>query len=86
VAPFGYLVPWAGVRYAAGIITILFQGSIILSGNLSWLNWLTIVIAISCFDDRAISFLIPGPSPGGRGELDALALPHQVAVWALGWW
>src|SRR5436189_3868404 len=40
VAPFGYFVPLGAVRNAAGIITVLFQGTLILSGNLSWLNWL----------------------------------------------
>lgn len=43
-------------RHSAGLLTIIFQGILILSGNLSWLNWLTIVIAISCFDDS----LLPG--------------------------
>ena len=41
------------MRQGAGVITTALQGMLILSGNFSWLNWLTIVIAISCFDDRA---------------------------------
>ncbi|HEY2806788.1 MAG TPA: lipase maturation factor family protein [Gemmatimonadales bacterium] len=76
VAPFGYLVPFARIRYAAGIITIVFQGLLILSGNLSWLNWLTIVIAISCFDDRALAHIVPVHA----GLLHPIALPHQVAL------
>jgi len=50
VVPFGYLVPGI-VGYAAGAITIVFQLTLILSGNLSWLNYITIVLAFSCFDD-----------------------------------
>jgi len=79
VAPFGYLVPLRRVRYAAGIVTIVFQGVLILSGNLSWLNWLTIVIAISCFDDRALARVLPVHA----GALAPLAFPHQLAVTAL---
>jgi hypothetical protein len=50
VVPFGILVPGV-VGYAAGAITIVFQLTLILSGNLSWLNYITIVLALSCFDD-----------------------------------
>lgn len=76
VAPLGYLVPVAWVRRAAGIITVVFQATIILSGNLSWLNWLTIVIAISCFDDRLLARVLPIHV----GPLQPLAIPHQVAL------
>ena len=38
-------------RHIAGVIIILFQINIILSGNLSFLNWLTIIPALACFDD-----------------------------------
>jgi hypothetical protein len=40
------------VRLVAGGLFVVFQVSLILSGNLSFLNWLTIVPAIACFDDR----------------------------------
>ncbi len=79
IAPFGYLVPFRPIRYSAGIITIAFQGMLILSGNLSWLNWLTIVIAISCFDDRILARVLPVHA----GALEPLALPHQVAITVL---
>ena len=74
-APFGYLVPIANVRRAAGVITVLFQGSIIVSGNLSWLNWLTVVVAMSCFDDGMLSAIFSRPA-----ALQPLAAPHQIAV------
>lgn len=41
ILPFAYFVPQP-VAAIAGFITLLFQGVLILSGNLSWLNWLTV--------------------------------------------
>ncbi len=38
-------------RIIAGICTIVFQFVLILSGNLSWLNWLTIALSLFCLDD-----------------------------------
>jgi len=78
IAPFGYLIPVANVRRVAGIATVLFQASIIVSGNLSWLNWLTIVVAMSCFDDAMLSKIFSRPE-----ALHPLATPHQIAVGAL---
>ncbi|HEU5053956.1 MAG TPA: lipase maturation factor family protein [Hanamia sp.] len=50
LAPF--FVFWPRIaRTVAGIIIVLFQFNIILSGNLSFLNWLTIIPALACFDD-----------------------------------
>ncbi|XP_046522003.1 lipase maturation factor 1 isoform X2 [Equus quagga] len=37
---------------------------LIISGNLSFLNWLTIVPSIACFDDATLGFLFPS-GPGG---------------------
>jgi len=39
------------------VITIIFQGTIFASGNLSWLNALTGVLALSCFDDQTLGWL-----------------------------
>jgi hypothetical protein len=58
VVPFGVFGP-KRVRYAAGSVIILFQICLILSGNLSFLNWLTIVITLSCFDDDVFRALAP---------------------------
>jgi len=44
------------VRHFAGICLILFQVILIISGNLSFLNWLTITIALACFDDKFFGF------------------------------
>lgn len=58
VVPFGFFFP-APISWIAGGFTILFQFILILSGNLSWLNWLTIVVAISCFNNAFFAYLIP---------------------------
>src|SRR3954462_7232725 len=56
VVPFGFFLPqpYAGI---AGLFTIVFQLLLIIGGNLSWLNWLTLVLAISTLDDRFLSWL-----------------------------
>uniref|UniRef100_W5M135 Lipase maturation factor n=1 Tax=Lepisosteus oculatus TaxID=7918 RepID=W5M135_LEPOC len=49
-----------------GVLQILFQVALILSGNLSFLNWLTIVPSIACFDDASLGFFFS--SRGGRAK------------------
>jgi Lipase maturation factor len=47
-------------RHIAGSVIIMLQVILILSGNLSFLNWLTIIPALACFDDGFWSrFLSP---------------------------
>ncbi|XP_047693695.1 lipase maturation factor 1 isoform X3 [Prionailurus viverrinus] len=47
-----------------GALQILFQVVLVISGNLSFLNWLTMVPSVACFDDAALGFLFPS-GPGG---------------------
>ena len=46
-------------RLVAGALFVSFQVTLIASGNLSFLNWLTIVPALACFDDAALARLVP---------------------------
>lgn len=46
-------------RHIAGVVIVLFQVNIMLSGNLSFLNWLTVVPALACFDDGFWSRILP---------------------------
>jgi Lipase maturation factor len=46
-------------RHIAGIIIVLLQIILVLSGNLSFLNWLTILPALACFDDGFWAKLLP---------------------------
>jgi len=78
VVPWFYFAP-APLCYWAGGLTILFQITLILSGNLSWLNYITIVLCIPCFDDRFLTRIIhiPHSMPAN------MSLPHAIAVGAL---
>jgi len=77
IVPFGYVLPqpYAGI---AGLVTIVFQLILILGGNLSWLNWLTIVLAIPTLDDRLLSWL-----PVRRPELTPMPQVQRIATAAL---
>ncbi|BAU55729.1 lipase maturation factor family protein [Mucilaginibacter gotjawali] len=46
-------------RHIAGVVIVLFQLTLIISGNLSFLNWLTIIPALACFDDGFWAKLLP---------------------------
>src|SRR5579884_1308005 len=62
IVPFGYFLPQP-VASIAGIVTIVFQGLIFASGNLSWLNLLTAVLAFSALDDRFFRAIFPISAP-----------------------
>ncbi len=72
VAPFGYFLPQPAASIA-GWITIAFQASIMASGNLSWLNLLTMVLAIP-------AIRIPS---GDSAGFTPPSTPHKAAVGAL---
>ncbi|MCS3794786.1 lipase maturation factor family protein [Niastella sp. OAS944] len=46
-------------RHMAGVVIILFQFTLIISGNLSFLNWLSIIPALACFDDGFWAHVLP---------------------------
>ncbi|XP_036316064.1 lipase maturation factor 1 isoform X4 [Pipistrellus kuhlii] len=56
-----------------GALQIFFQVVLIVSGNLSFLNWLTIVPSIACFDDATVGFLFSS----GPGSLKDQVLKMQ---------
>ena len=57
VAPVLILVPIRSVCMLGGFIQIMFQVLLIISGNLSFLNWLTILPSLACFDDHFYQIL-----------------------------
>ena len=77
VVPFGLFAPQpiAGI---AGLVTVGFQGVLIASGNLSWLNWLTVVLCIPALDDRFLSWLPVTPP-----LLHDAGTVHRGAIYAL---
>jgi hypothetical protein len=78
IVPFGYFLPQP-VASIAGILTIIFQGTIMASGNLSWLNFMTIILAIPMLDDRLFAFL----SPLKPAVLSEPHLLHRIAILAI---
>src|SRR5207237_19699 len=75
------VVPWflffpQPIATLAGIVITVTQAWLLLSGNFSWLNVITIALAISAFDDAALRRLIPS-APG------ALELPVPYLALAL---
>lgn len=90
---FQLIVPWGlffpqPVAAISGLLIILSQLWLVLSGNFSWLNWLTIVLCISAFNNAQLSRLIPQ----SVAELKQ-SVSHQVTVIlisilliTLSWW
>jgi hypothetical protein len=58
------VVPWFAfwprpARLVAGLFMIGLQFMLIVSGNFAFLNWLTIVPALACLDDRFLGWMLP---------------------------
>ena len=76
--PFLYFMPQP-IAAIGGVLTILFQLTLIVSGNLSWLNWLTVVLCIPTIDDRWWSWL-----PISTPALQPMMAVQKVATYAVG--
>jgi len=59
LAPWLILLPCRPALAAFGLLHVVFQATLILTGNLSFLNWLTIVPGLWCFDDATLVGLLP---------------------------
>jgi len=84
LVPFAYFLPQP-IPSIAGLITIIFQATIMASGNLSWLNFLTIILAIPLIDDARLSALIHihAPElakPGRMGQTLVFAMAAMVVI------
>src|SRR6266480_2169027 len=58
------IVPWfsfgpRSARHIAGILLVSFQIVLIISGNLSFLNYVTIIPFLACFDDTFLRHFLP---------------------------
>lgn len=81
VAP--WFVFWPRIsRHIAGVVIVFFQFTIILSGNLSFLNCLTIVPALACFDDGIWSKILPQKLVRKAGEAAAQSTPSKPMITA----
>jgi hypothetical protein len=72
VVPFGFLAPQP-VATVAGCCAILHQLMLIVSGNYSWLNWLTVVLALTTLS-------LPFWSPAGLEAWPAFYGPLEWGV------
>src|SRR5256885_16736841 len=75
------VVPWflfapQPVATVAGLIIVLTQSWLVLSGNFSWLNVITIVLGVSAFDDAALGRILPLAHP----VLEASPPPEVLVV------
>jgi hypothetical protein len=71
--PFLYFAPQPFAAIA-GLLTIGFQGWLMLTGNFAWLNALTIVLAVSTFSDGVLAAVLPVAAPAGATAPTPLAL------------
>ena len=71
-------------RHIAGVVIGLFFGALILSGNLSFLDWLSLVAVVACFDDSFWSRFVPRR---WRERLKPasvrLGMPRLIVSWAI---
>jgi len=77
------IVPWFSfgprqARHFAGVLLVIFQVILIISGNLSFLNFLTIIPFLACFDDTFLRRVLP-ESLVKRAE-EAAARSHSSRV------
>ena len=73
-------------RHIAGAVIVFLQVILILSGNLSFLNWLTVVPALACFDDGFWSKLLPRSLVRRAETAIALAEPSRpmlITAWVV---
>lgn len=62
IVPFGLFAPQPVASIAGGLI-IFHQLWLIVSGNYSWLNWLTVVLGFTAFSDTILSLFVGAYTP-----------------------
>jgi hypothetical protein len=88
VAPIGLAFPQP-ISDIAGVVIVVTQLWLVLSGNFAWLNAITIVCALAAFDNTALTAVLPihvpsfgAPSVWYQGVLVALTLAVLVLSYA----
>src|SRR5262249_31740909 len=71
-------------RHIAGVLLVVFQVILIVSGNLSFLNWLTIVPILACFDDSLLVRVLPRFLTARAGRARESARPSLAQAIAVG--
>ncbi|HEY3528439.1 MAG TPA: lipase maturation factor family protein [Nocardioides sp.] len=79
--------PVAGI---AAVVMIVTQLWLVASGNFSWLNWITVVLAFSALPDRWLAPALPGPghhaSAGTPTPFAVVVCAVTAAVLVLSYW
>jgi hypothetical protein len=86
--PFALFAPQP-VADAAGLVVVATQCWLVLSGNFSWLNALTIVAVVSALDDRLLHHVLPvahGGAPDPPAWFVGVGLAVAALVVVLSWW
>ena len=84
VVPFGLFTPQP-IAAVAGAIIVLTQSWLMLSGNFAWLNYLTITLALTAFDDRFLGHILPFKPHALAGlpfwwQIVSVALTYLVVI------
>src|SRR6266581_4225637 len=77
------IVPWFSfgprtARHVAGVLLVIFQIFLIISGNLSFLNYVTIIPFLACFDDTFLRRILPKSLVRRAEEAAQQAKPCRV--------
>ncbi|WKX68792.1 lipase maturation factor family protein [Streptomyces sp. XD-27] len=87
--PLLLFTPQPVASVAAGLMVVT-QLWLVLSGNFSWLNWLTILLALSAVDGRRAAEVLPLPEPRGLPDApvwyEVLVLALTAFVLVLSYW
>jgi Lipase maturation factor len=79
VVPFGLFAPQPVARVAAVIIVVT-QAWLLVSGNFSWLNLITIVLACAALDDTLLRAVLPVDPPAVQADPARFQQAAVVAV------
>jgi hypothetical protein len=79
VVPFGLFAPQPVARLSALVIVVT-QAWLVASGNFSWLNLITIVLAAAALDDRLLAAVLPVDPPAALADPAAWQRAAVVAL------
>lgn len=82
VLPFFIFTP-RRIRLPVAAVFAFFQISLVLSGNLAWLNWITLVMILPLLDDQALRRLLPFKIQSPSALAPTLATKITLIAFAL---
>lgn len=89
VIPFTLFLPQPGAE-TGGAVILVTQAWLVLSGNFSWLNAITMVLALSAFHGSLLHDVVPVPPPvavgAAPGWFDGAVVAVVALVAVLSWW